>query len=687
MKRFFSASIKRRLFLSTIAITITPLLCTIIIVAVYMTAKARNDFIERTNAEITQLDNAIGMFIDNAGLTLELINGLPAAENSAGKLMIYTGTKEKTRPDAHKPTPEDAELTSYLIQLAEVHTDYMELYLGAADGGFATNLVADAIPAGYDPRKRPWFKDALTRPGETVVANAYLSTNGENVAAVTKAFLDSEGKVRHVIGIDISLKKLTDIINASKVGKTGYLALVQKDGIILAHPKKELLFTDISKLNIPALTALVGKPSANTEFVFDGTAKFANARLSSKTGWEIICVIDRSEINESARNLLIFIVGLGLVFIAAASWLAYVISSRLSRPIIQTVTALHATAEGDFTGTLSRSLESRGDEIGTLAQSFNQFIDKMRETLRSLQESFTRLALAAKEISDATSSVSDNIQSESANSEQITASIEEISAGMENVAGNAKFQNETMDQLLSQITRLSEFINTMSGLIRGTSELTGRMSGEARDGEQSLHAMKTSMDNIIESSKDMTNILKIINDISDQINLLSLNAAIEAARAGDAGKGFAVVADEISQLADQTAASVKDIGNLLSINNAEISNGQKGVETSISLISRMIDEVTEIGSMSQKILAIMEDELRMKDAVENDARRVKDISDEIAHATEENKVGIAEISRSINDISGLSQNNAAGAEEMSSNADQLSAMAEELRKQISEFKA
>ena len=153
------------------------------------------------------------------------------------------------------------------------------------------------------------------------------------------------------------------------------------------------------------------------------------------------------------------------------------------------------------------------------------------------------------------------------------ATIEEVSAGVDNVALNTRDQFERMNSLMEKMNNLSMIIGTMGSDVAITMDLTRTIATDAAEGEGSLNSMNAGMQRINQSSTEMTGIIAIINKISDQINLLALNATIEAARAGEAGRGFAVVADEISKLAEQTAASLKEIGSLIRMNNAEISSG------------------------------------------------------------------------------------------------------------------
>lgn len=264
-------------------------------------------------------------------------------------------------------------------------------------------------------------------------------------------------------------------------------------------------------------------------------------------------------------------------------------------------------------------------------ESIKKLLQSIQDVARNLDESSTKMSTTASEFSI-------NAQNQASSAEEVTATIEEVSSGIENVADSASEQQQSMNNLSNRIGELSNTITDMQTRINDTANLGNTMSEQASRGEESLSEMNRTMQTIIHGSREMLNIINIINDISDQINLLSLNASIEAARAGDYGRGFAVVADEISKLADQTTSSVKDIDKLIKTNNGEIERG--------------------ISNVDQK---------------------------EISHATGEQKTAADEIVRSVSSINELTQANASGAENMNDLIEKMAEMAQQLNNQVNTF--
>jgi len=310
---------------------------------------------------------------------------------------------------------------------------------------------------------------------------------------------------------------------------------------------------------------------------------------------------------------------------------------------------------------------------------------RVRELLVSVKKTSEDLAGFSEDLTSNIRGFSEQSQNQAAVAEEITATSEEVGSGVENVAQGSGDQFARLSSLIEKIELLLKITGDLGLKIIKTSDLTEGVSFTAQEGESALNSMNESMEKIYESSKKMTGILEIITAISDKINLLSLNAAIEAARAGDAGRGFAVVSDEISKLADQTSASVRDIDSLIKLSLTEIQNGDKNMEKTVSSIRNIINGVNVINSTFGEINAGMKNQKQRGEEVSSDAESVRNLSEEINSATQEQKTAVDEIVKSIYNINELTQSYAESATRLSDNADNFESMAMNMKKQVEEF--
>ncbi|HNV47734.1 MAG TPA: methyl-accepting chemotaxis protein [Spirochaetota bacterium] len=325
------------------------------------------------------------------------------------------------------------------------------------------------------------------------------------------------------------------------------------------------------------------------------------------------------------------------------------------------------------------------DEFEFIIILLDQFRLRLRRVVSSVKEIVFSLSSSTEQMSSALGSFSTNLQSEAANIEEIMATVEEVFSGIEGIAVSAEQQNTGVKELTETIAKHSGIIESLASLSHESHTFSERISTQAIKGDESLKQMERSIETISSSSGEMTAIVKIINDISDQINLLSLNAAIEAARAGDAGRGFAVVADEISKLADQTAQSIKSIDGLIKLNETETTRGVDITRDTVAVFSEIIDSVEGIKRMLKSITENTGEQLEINRSIGSMAQRSKSMSEEITYATEEQKNAFNEILKAVSSINELTQTNASSSEEIASGSEEIAANADTVNREIDFF--
>jgi methyl-accepting chemotaxis protein len=403
--------------------------------------------------------------------------------------------------------------------------------------------------------------------------------------------------------------------------------------------------------------------------------------------YAMVSKIDNAESADLERfslTLLYWMAGMTMFWLVIATALLYKSFSERFAPLAELRERAVTFAQGDFSGGTIHN--PGGNEIGMLATSMNILAGKVRSIAGEIVTMSTELAASSEQMASTSNEFSESAQQEAANAEEIAASMEQMSSSIGVVAGNTVDLFNDLMQLIDHMQVLSQYIHGMSASVKETFAATQAIAADIQAGEQSLKNMNETMNAVTHSSNDMMNIVNIINDISDRINLLSLNASIEAARAGEAGRGFAVVAEEISKLADQTARSIGEITSLITMSNVEVSKGMKEIIGTTETLQRIIRGVDSIENGMKQINVAMSSQMQTNSMVQENVIMLKSRSEDIKIATGEQKIGVYEITQSMNTITHLSDTYSAGAEEIASTSEMVAQTAAALKTSVSYFK-
>jgi methyl-accepting chemotaxis protein len=325
-------------------------------------------------------------------------------------------------------------------------------------------------------------------------------------------------------------------------------------------------------------------------------------------------------------------------------------------------------------------------QIEKARQTSDENLGTINKLLANVNNITTSLSSSIQEMTATTLSLAENTQSQTSMEEDIINASSQNVQSIDELSSNANAQSVVFKMLSEGVKELSNSINELNRETLKSLDLTKSITERISEGEKAIKSTSGAMIAIDTSSSEMTNIMSFINDISDQINLLSLNAAIESARAGDAGRGFAVVADEISKLADKTAQSIKDIELLVKTNSTEIKQGLQSVKSLNEIINKIIKDITAISDLINKISDFMNSQKNYNEKVTSESGKMQIISEKINHSLDTHKEAIKSISVAIKEIGKVGQENSSAAEEMAANSEEIAAMTENLKKLVDGFK-
>ena len=570
--------------------------------------------------------------------------------------------------------PDEAQLQTILDASCGYSENYPDgLFLADANGSFLKGT--DSKKQEPNPKESMWYQEGMTRVN-MAVGSAHQNPDGTNVVSASGLLNDGSDTVR-VIAADMTLDRISVIVNSFIEMHDAEAFLVDKDSsVILASRDSDLISKTLGADGQSAFYKDVEKKVSGKSYDFctlDGNMTVF--KEVNGTNWLLVSYVTTNVVLADLVGLRNLMIIFSIISILVLCVLIERVTHVVIRPVKEMTRVITSMASGDFTV----SMKVKGnDEIAVMGRSVEHFIASMKEMIRQMGHVSDRLekqAGSSKNVSGEMNSAA-NIQSQSMT--ELNATVDQLSVSVNEIAQNAT-------QLAGVVADTKEDSDKVEDKMRTTVEVSEKGKADMESVGNALHNIEISIHNLEEAvdkvgtaSGEIVDIIKLIGDIAEETNLLSLNASIEAARAGEAGRGFAVVASQIGVLAKNSADSVAHITSLINEINGLVDDAVKqagssasDIESSADLIHIAVDTFDQIFQNIQETSHLIEGVVEKINQVDQVATNVAAISEEQAASSDEILATSESMLQQAKSISKNSEQVEAEAGNLAESADQL----------------
>ncbi len=567
-------------------------------------------------------------------------------------------------------------LTEYVKHTAGQNDAYPAgIYVALTDGSL---YHASFVPGpDFDATAKSWYQDGL-QATDFILGDVYFDEDSQSyVVGASGVLRTAAGEVRGVAAADVYLDSISQIVSGVQIEDTGGIFLVDtRTDTIIGHRDAEITGQRLGEIQDDTYTYISSKIQQGSTGLELYNNTYIQIEKIPGSDWVAVAYVSR---NEVLRELSQLTISMSAVAVLAVLLLILLVVIQVKRVIGRPVKELSLVATRIAEGELDQTIHYQSrDELGVLADDFNQVTVRLREYVIYIQEISEKLREIAggnlaftleqeytgefEKIKIALDEIADSLN---ATMGQLHAASRDVASGAEQVANGATTLSQGSTEQAAEVEALAEHINAVSDSVhkiaRGAQEAS-RISQGVKDSllesNDKMQNMTVVIQRISDKSTEIHKIVKTIEDIAFQTNILALNAAVEAARAGTAGKGFAVVADEVRALAGKSSAAAQETTELLSQTVGAMDEGVQAARDTAASMMKVVADADEMGKLI----------------------------DGIASYTQEQDANAAEIAQGIDQISTVVQTNVATAEESAAASEELSGQAAMLRQLVTKFR-
>lgn len=565
------------------------------------------------------------------------------------------------------------------------HPEPSSIYVGLKDKRFI-EVPDSGVGSSYNPVIQDWYKLALDNKGKAVCTQPYKDASlNQYDLTFAKTVEDLKGNVIGVVGLDVSLAKVNELVQKITIGKTGYAMVVDKSGVVVAHKDQKIIGTSVEKDK--DLDNIMTSKSISNHAKLKSGDYFITKYTDSQTGYTVICLIPMTEINSTVKdNLISNIIIAVIVMILAVICGNIFTKNRIQKPIKRIIERLNRYSEGDFRiDEQDKKYESKTKEIddinnalGKTALEMITILKELSNVSETLKENSNQLVSVTQQSTSVGEEVAKSVQQISEGAIQQSEKLIDTSNLVENLGENIdisiKNSNdmiESSEEVLHISNNGGKVVNELAGVFSETYNANIKVSNQANE--------------LKEKSNKIEEIVNVIKGITEQTNLLALNASIEAARAGESGKGFAVVADEVRKLAEESSKSAVEIGGFIQEIKNQVNDINDQIKTSMDLSNKTANSLDHTEKSFDDIKNSIQELGENITEVVKDLEMVKENKDNVVTNVESIASVAQETAATSEEVSASSEEQASGLQEVLTSAEKLDGISESLKQLVKKF--
>jgi len=577
------------------------------------------------------------------GVSAELQQAVITSQAMANNTLIASSTLNSSNASA---------LIEYLKHTKSLTNAFSAFYVDGASGNYYTHEGLTRQLSRNNTTDQ-WFYNALNSSKSYVLdIGVDYDTKALTLFINYRTF---DGK--SLTGVGMSMPKVADFIKQFKFGEHGYAFLTDANGAITVHPNNNLdANSTITSLFSNDAATLLDKNGINI-IELEQHGLILGAKYIPELNWYAMIALPTDDvyqpINSAILSLILISLVIAAVLIAIGLWLVLTVS----RPISRASDMLSDIASGDADLTKKLAVDTQ-DEVGQLSQSFNQFTDQLQDIVKGVASNAQQISDTSSQLSVSSNNTLSNISEQHHSIDMIAAAVTQMAASIREIANNAKVTADAAQQSI---------VESENGQVVVQSTIV-----KIKSVHQEIDTANSVIETLASDIGEISNILTVISGISEQTNLLALNAAIEAARAGEQGRGFAVVADEVRTLAKRTHDSTEQIGLMIKKLQTGAEGAVNAMSSGLVITQESVSHADQAGSTLENIV--------------KNIGHISDLGIQVATATEEQASVVEELNTHIIDIKTLSDKTNDESIAINQSCDVLSETSQELNDLIGNFK-